>query len=240
MFSDHGSLPQLVLDCFEGDITILYHLCRKRDLDIRAVRLVSVCDQILESNQFFAQKASALAILAHILELKLLELLELKSEKSLVLDSLVEENSALLLRTNLAACVSKIINGLLASSEKSSVLAKAAALGDAKRLRNALLQVVKSKLEKFRRKSQFLSGLSVRLLNRLKNLAEFKQSLVRLISQHKQISLKKVAKTKAECLGFFLAALDLRKECDFEFKKVDNDILINSGQFSQKISKSLS
>ena len=239
MFSDHGSLPQLVLDCFEGDITILYHLCRKRDLDIRAVRLVSVCDQILKSNRLFAQKAAALAVLAHILELKLLELLELKSEKYLGLDSLVEENSALLLRTNLAACASKIINGLLVSYQKSSVLAKAAALGDAKRLRNALLQAVKSKLEKFRRKSQFLSGLSVRLLNRLKNLAEFKQSLVRLISQHKQISLKKVSKTKAECLGFFLAALDLLKECDFEFEKVDNDILINSGQFSQKISKSV-
>jgi len=240
MFSDHGSLSQLVLDCFEGDIAILYHLCRKKELDIKAFRLFAVCDQILQSNQSFAQKAATLAVLAHILELKLLDLLELKSEKSLVLDSLVEENSDLLLRTNLAACVSKIINGLLVSSEKSSVLAKATALGDAKKLKKTLLQLIKSKLEKFRRKSQFLSGLSVRLLNRLKNLAEFKRALVRLISQRRRISLKKVAKTKAECLGFFLAALDLRKECDFVFEKVDNDILINCAESFRQISKSFS
>ncbi len=226
---------QLVLECFKGDLAILYHLYKCDEIDCFELRVCELLEKHdLHLNGTLFQKSLNICILANIIELKLKKILGI-FEKN---DNEYLEDLKLAFKLNCKQHFLDWKQRVIEEFDKVNFLGKNfAAAGFSPRL-ESLDKVHLSRAAKRLLKSpsifeSFFKSFILNLARKIKDVSHFKDNLLRKLRNALHVRFKSLVKTREEAIGFFLASLELYKEGCVTIIQDKDDLVVSNSSSSK-------
>lgn len=220
----------VILDCFKGDLAILFHLCKTNEIDALELVLYDILQKYLPGqNCSLLERCFFLVVFSYLLEHKSYKALGFCRHSDLA-DSVEDWEIALKfnIKSHFQSWLSSAVQGLMSrvSVFQNNRHPKVSTSKELTISPSRLFNVAKSLLEQ---KSSYQSyfGLFISFLrDKVKQVVDYKNKLIDLLKKRQKVKLKQYTGNRLDAVCMFLAALELAKDGHINLSQVGNDILI--------------
>lgn len=218
---------RVVLECFQGDLTILYHLCKVGELDVLKVPILDIL-RSLDSNRSLFDRVFDLVVVSYLLNLKVARLLDsIFKQPDVELD---EADSTLRL-----AVKSYYSDWLLRATESflshrwegmHFKYTRAATFNPGTISKLMLHRTAKRLLVKKSSFQVYLSTFISRIAQKIRDVVPFKHRILEWLKHRSKLKVRELSRTRLDAVGLFLASLELAKDGNVEIIQQGEDVVV--------------